>query len=436
MNLPIVAIVGRPNVGKSTLFNRLVGFRKAIVDDKEGVTRDRHYATSDWAGHEFTLIDTGGYLPEARHIIDKAVAEQVDMAIEEADVIIFVVDAQSGVTEFDNALAKKLQKRSDDVVVAVNKVDDSRWEGEIWQFYNMGLGDPNPLSAMQGRSVGDFLDVVVSHFKNKIEENKDDIYFSLAVIGKENVGKSSFVNALMGKTQNIVTDIPGTTRDSVDSFLTYFGKKIRIVDTAGLKKRSKIKENLLFFSTLRSISAMEKSDVVAFFFDVNQQLSHYDVRLISEIADKQKGILLVANKWDLSEKDDKTQYKLEKEFQEKLGQYGYLPFIFASMTDRQRVGKVLKKLVEIFKERNKRVPTSELNEYFLPLIARTPPPAKMGREIKIKYITQIRDNPPVFAFFANHPKLVAENYKRFLEKKIREKFGFKGVTFRMVFKEK
>ena len=436
MSLPVVAIVGRPNVGKSTLFNRLVGYRKAIVDDKEGITRDRHYAEADWVGNDYIVIDTGGYLPEAKDIIDRAVSEQVEMAIDEADAIIFVVDVKTGITDLDAALAKLLKRRNQDVVLAVNKVDDERWESEIYQFFQLGLGDPVPISAMQGRMVGDFLDVLVSHFPSQIVPESDDIYFNLAVIGKENVGKSSFVNVLLGADKNIVTDIPGTTRDSIDSQLTYYGKKINIVDTAGLKKRSKIKENILFFSTLRTLSAIEKSDVVAFFFDVNQELSLYDASLISEVAEKQKGILLVANKWDLVKKDDKTMRIKEKDFQQKLGHYSYLPFIFTSMTNKQRVGKVLEKVVQIYEERKKRIPTNELNDFILPIISKTTPPAQMGKLIKIKYATQIKSNPPVIAFFTNHPELITENYKRFLENQLRKKFGFAGIPLKLVFKAK
>lgn len=436
MSLPVVAIVGRPNVGKSTLFNRLVGFRKAIVDNKEGITRDRHYAEADWIGRDYIVIDTGGYIPEAKDVIDKAVSEQVEMAIDEADAIIFVVDVQSGITVLDSVLAKMLQKRSANVVLAVNKVDDKRWESEIFQFYNLGLGDPIPVSAMQGRMVGDFLDELVSLFPEEEKNKDDDIFFSLAVIGKENVGKSSFVNVLMGTKQNIVTEIPGTTRDSIDSFLTYFGKKIRIVDTAGLKKRTKIKENILFFSTLRTLSAIEKCDVVAFFFDVNQELSHYDLKLISEVAEKQKGILLVANKWDLAKKDGKTHQIKEKEFKHKLGHFNYLPFVFTSMTNKQRVGKVLEKVVSVYNERDKRISTSALNDFIIPIIGTTTPPAQSGKQIKIKYVTQTKYNPPTFTFFTNHPEHVAENYQRFLENKLRSKFGFSGVPIKIVFKAK
>jgi GTP-binding protein len=436
MRIPVVAIVGRPNVGKSTLFNRIIGYRKAIVDDKEGITRDRHYAEADWNGRYFTVIDTGGYLPSAKEVIDKAVSEQVELAIDEADVVIFVVDTRAGITELDQSLANILRNKTDKVVLAANKVDNEKWESEIFQFYKLGVGDPFPVSAIQGRQSGDLLDAVVSKLPDFGSEEHEDELFNLAVIGKENVGKSSFVNIVAGENRNIVTDIPGTTRDSIDSVIKYRGEKIRIVDTAGLKRRSKIKENILFYSTLRTISAIERSEVVAYFFDANEGLAHYDVRMIQEIVNKGKGLLLVANKWDKKKKDHQTLQLLEKEFRKQLGQMNYLPFIFTSMTEKQRVGKLIEKTVEIFHRRNFRVPTSELNSYFEPIIAKTPPPAQMGKYIKIKYITQLRVSPPVIAFFVNHPKLIVEHYKRFLENKLREKFPFTGVPVQIVFKAK
>jgi len=436
MSLPIVAIVGRPNVGKSTLFNRIIGYRKAIVDNAEGITRDRHYAEADWNGVYFITIDTGGYLSAATSLIDKAVTEQVELAIEEANLVLFVVDVKSGVTELDQNLANILKDKTEKVILVVNKVDNEDLQSEIYEFYKLGIGDPIPVSAIQGRMSGDMLDAVVNKLpKKQLVESTNEL-FNLAIIGKENVGKSSFINIIVGEKRNIVTEIPGTTRDSIDSLITYHGKKIKVVDTAGLKRRAKIKENILFYSTLRTISAIERSHVVAYLFDVNEGISHYDLNMIDEILHKGKGLLLVANKWDLMAKDDKTLQNLEKEFRRKLGHMNFLPIIFTSMTEKQRVGKLLEKAVQINTERDRKIATNELNDYFLPIIEKTTPPAIGGKYIRIKYITQIRSNPPVIAFFVNHPKFVAENYKRFLENQLRLKYKFSGVPVQLVFKAK
>jgi GTP-binding protein len=433
---PLVAIVGRPNVGKSTLFNRIVGARKAIVDDAEGITRDRHFADADWAGYHFSVIDTGGYLPEAKDVIDRAVAEQVEMAIAEADVIVFVVDVGAGILTLDEVLAGKLRKSADKVVVAVNKVDSEQWDSDVYQFYNLGLSEPFPVSAIQGRASGDLLDAVVAKFDTIAADIPDDVYMNLAIIGKENVGKSSMVNALVGKNQNIVTDIPGTTRDSIDSYIQFHDKKIRIIDTAGLKRRSKIKENVLFYATLRTLNSIEQADVVLYLFDVNQGLGHYDIKLISDIVAQQKGILLVANKWDLHEKETNTIKDLEVKNRGKLGTMTFIPFIFTSMLTRQRLGKTLERAVEIHEERKKHIATSTLNDYMLPIIETTPPPSRQGKDIRIKFVSQVKSEPPIFAFFCNFPKLVDESYRRFLENQLRKAFPFSGVPIKTILKNK
>jgi GTP-binding protein len=436
MSLPVVAIVGRPNVGKSALFNRLIGYRKAIVDDQEGVTRDRHYAETEWSGRDFVVVDTGGYLTDTTDRIAAAVAEQVELAIAEADVIVLVTDVMSGLTELDRQVAKKLYHRRDKVLLAVNKVDNESWQSDAAAFYALGLGDPHPLSAIQGRMIGDFLDQIIALFPTQNGGSDREFYFDLTVIGKENVGKSSFINALLGDAQNIVTEIPGTTRDSIDSILNYHGKKIRLIDTAGLKRRAKIKENVLFFSALRTQAAIQRSDVIAYFFDVNAGLAHYDLQLIKEALEKGKAVVVVANKWDLYEKSTKTTAQLERDYRARLGHNQHVPIVFTSMHSKQRLGKILQIAEQRFLESNRKIPTSELNAKLLPEIVATPPPSRQGKEIKIKYITQLGQHPPVFGFFARNAKLIDENYRRFLENRLRNHFGFSGIPVIIACKEK
>jgi GTP-binding protein len=436
MSLPVVAIVGRPNVGKSALFNRLIGYRKAIVDDQEGVTRDRHYAETEWSGRDFVVVDTGGYLTDTTDRIAAAVAEQVELAIAEADVIVLVTDVMSGLTELDRQVAKKLYHRRDKVLLAVNKVDNESWQSDAAAFYALGLGDPHPLSAIQGRMIGDFLDQIIALFPTGNGGSDREFYFDLTVIGKENVGKSSFINALLGDAQNIVTEIPGTTRDSIDSILNYHGKKIRLIDTAGLKRRAKIKENVLFFSALRTQAAIQRSDVIAYFFDVNAGLAHYDLQLIKEALEKGKAVVVVANKWDLYEKSTKTTAQLERDYRARLGHNQHVPIVFTSMHSKQRLGKILQIAEQRFLESNRKIPTSELNAKLLPEIVATPPPSRQGKEIKIKYITQLGQHPPVFGFFARNAKLIDENYRRFLENRLRNHFGFSGIPVIIACKEK
>jgi GTP-binding protein len=354
MSLPVVAIVGRPNVGKSALFNRLIGYRKAIVDDQEGVTRDRHYAETEWSGRDFVVVDTGGYLTDTTDRIAAAVAEQVELAIAEADVIVLVTDVMSGLTELDRQVAKKLYHRRDKVLLAVNKVDNESWQSDAAAFYALGLGDPHPLSAIQGRMIGDFLDQIIALFPTGNGGSDREFYFDLTVIGKENVGKSSFINALLGDAQNIVTEIPGTTRDSIDSILNYHGKKIRLIDTAGLKRRAKIKENVLFFSALRTQAAIQRADVIAYFFDVNAGLAHYDLQLIKEALEKGKAVVVVANKWDLYEKSTKTTAQLERDYRARLGHNQHVPIVFTSMHSKQRLGKILQIAEQRFLESNRK----------------------------------------------------------------------------------
>ena len=436
MSDPVVSIVGRPNVGKSTFFNRIIGRRQAIVDDVPGVTRDRNYAIGEWCGSSFLLVDTGGYLPESKEIIDQAVREQVRIAIEESDVIIFLVDVRTGISLTDEDLARLLHGVKKDVLLVVNKVDDERDQAEVGQFYKLGLGDPIPVSAMIGIGTGDLLDILIKKLaKHEVEQSADNV-LKMAVIGKENVGKSSLVNTLLGQERQIVTDIPGTTRDSIDSYFKYQKRDFMIIDTAGLKKRAKIRENVLFYSNLRTYRSIRRADVVVYMIDTEGGLTRQDIHVLMQVAQERKGLICVFNKWDLIEKDHKTMNNIKKEVKERLGELRFVPMIFTSVLNKQRIYKMLDLFIEVYDERKKRITTSELNTFFEPIIKSTTPPAVQGREIKINYITQVKAEPPIFAFYSNYPDLIADHYKRFLENKLREKYGFTGVPLTLSFRKK
>ncbi len=436
MSLPVVTIVGRPNVGKSTLFNRIIGRRQAIVDDKPGVTRDRNFSEADWCGQGFLLVDTGGFLPKSQDIIEKAVKEQVEIAIEESDLIVFLVDSRTGITIIDEELAQILKNTNRDVILAVNKVDAGKDEYEVGQFYKLGLGDPQPISAMIGRKTGDFLDKVIEKLAKRPVIEVDDDAIHLAIIGKENVGKSSFVNTILNKERQIVTEIPGTTRDSIDSPFRYKKQDYLIIDTAGLKKRTKIKENILFYSNLRTYRSIQRCDVVIYLIDAEKGLTKQDVQILMEATKERKGIVCVFNKWDLVAKDHRTMDEIKRYIVEKFGELRFIPLIFTSVKEKQRLYKTLDLATQVYNDRKKRIATSDLNDYFGPILAKTTPPATRGKEIKIKYITQVKSNPPLFVFYSNHPDLIAEHYKRFIENRLREKFGFIGVPLTLSFREK
>lgn len=437
MKKPILAIVGRPNVGKSTFFNRLIRKREAIVDDVAGVTRDRHYGDFEWNGRAFQVIDTGGYLPQAEHEMDIAIREQVELAMEEADAILFLVDSRTGITSIDHQIAQKLKQTKKPVFLVVNKVDNPDIIHDSYEFYALGLGDPIPVSAIHGLGTGDLLDILVDRMPAPVYSSDDgDEQIKLAIVGRENVGKSSFVNTLMGEKRVVVTPIPGTTRDAIDTHFQYFKRKYVLIDTAGLKRRTKVKENLLFYSQLRTMRAIERADVVLYMVDVMEGLVRQDLRVINDVLDAGKGMIIAFNKWDLVEKDDKTYFELKKLAEEKLKQIQFVPVEFISVLERKRMLKLLDQLTEVYFEQNKRISTSQLNAVFRPVIENTPPPAVMGKEIKINFITQVQTKPPVFAFFSNFPNLIPEHYRRFLENKIRENFGFTGVPIRVVFREK
>ncbi len=432
----IVAIIGRPNVGKSTLFNRLTGRRQAIVDDQPGVTRDRNYGSVEWNGVQFVLVDTGGYMPESEDMMDMAIKEQVEIAMQDADVLIFLVDAQTGITETDLQIARMLHRSDRHVILTVNKVDVFEQEAEASEFYNLGLGDPVPVSAMKGRGSGDFLDVVVERVRKHGYEEKEFDGIKLAIIGKENVGKSSLVNVLTNQPRAIVTDIPGTTRDSIDSTLKYNGRDFLLIDTAGLKRKAKIKENILFYSSLRTHRSIQRADVVMYLVDVNEGISRQDIAMLGEVVKQRKGLMLLLNKWDLIEKDDKTIYSYTEEIRLKLGIMQFIPLMFVSVREKQRLYKALDKAVEVYEQIHRRIPTPELNEFIADLFQKTMPPAVKGKEIKINYVTQIPARYPLFALFCNHPKLITENYRRFLENQIRDKYGFEGAPIVLSFRKK
>ena len=432
----IVAIVGRPNVGKSTLFNRLVQKRQAIVEESSGVTRDRHYGHSDWNGKSFTVIDTGGYVVGSDDIFEEEIRKQVDLAIDEADVIIFVVDGQAGVHVLDEDVALILRKCKKKVFLGVNKTDIPSKFGEAAEFYALGLGEIYPFSAMTGTGTGDLLDEVVKYLPNDTTEDYSELP-RFAVVGRPNVGKSSMINAFLGQERNIVTDIAGTTRDSNNTHFNAFGMDFMLVDTAGLRKKSKVYENIEFYSVMRSIRAIEECDVAILIIDATQGFDSQDMNILRLIERNKKGLVLVVNKWDLVEKDSNTHLAFENMIREKTAPFVDYPIIFTSAINRQRTFKVLETAHRVYENRERKVSVRELNDTMLEIINSQPPQiASRGRYLKIKYITQLKSPTPQFIFFCNLPKDVKDNYVRFLENKIRSIWDFHGVPIQLFFREK
>jgi GTPase len=437
MKTSIVVIVGRPNVGKSTLFNRLVGRKEAIVHDLSGVTRDRNYGEVEWAGKEFQLIDTGGYVPNSPDLFETAIREQVQIAISEADAVLFLVDVKAGLTAFDIEIGRILRSSNKKFFLIVNKVDSERLEPGAAEFYKLGVEKVYDISAVAGRKIGDLLDDITADMPVIVDEEEDSSKLKIAVVGRPNVGKSSLTNALLGEDRSIVTDIPGTTRDSIDSILKYYGQEITLIDTAGLRKKKKVEENIEFFSTIRTLRAIAECEVVIILVDAQTGIEKQDQKIIDEAVNRRKSIILAVNKWDLIEKETNTARQFELAIKEKMGSIDYVPVIFISALTKQRIYKLIDMAIEIFRERKKQINTSDLNETLLPEIERNPPPSTAtGKEVKIKYITQAKGSYPVFLFFTNYPKEIPEHYKRFLEKLIRRKYGFIGVTIILSFKNK
>ena len=433
----IVAIVGRPNVGKSTLFNRLVESRKAIVDEMAGVTRDRNYGKSIWNGVEFSVIDTGGYVVNSDDIFEEEIRKQAMLAIEEADVIIFAVDVEGGITDLDQAIANILRRVKKPVFLTVNKVDNNQRILEASEFYGLGLGEElYSVSAINGSGTGDLLDAVVKALPKKeaVEEQEDIPNF--AVVGRPNVGKSSFVNALIGEERNIVTDIAGTTRDSIHTRYNKFGHDFFLIDTAGLRKKNKVKEDVEFYSVLRSVRTIEASDVCMLLIDAIQGIEAQDVSIFNLILRNKKGVVILVNKWDLVEKDNNSTNEFTKVIHGRLAPFTDVPIIFMSALSKQRIFKALETAVDVYGNLKQKVKTSELNEVLLEAIEKYPPPSVKGKFVKIKYVTQLPSPTPSFALFANLPQYIREPYKRYIENQIREHFSFTGVPIQIFFRKK
>ncbi|HEY8401338.1 MAG TPA: ribosome biogenesis GTPase Der [Cytophagaceae bacterium] len=432
----IVAIVGRPNVGKSTFFNRLVGAKSAIMGDQPGVTRDRHYGHAEWTGKYFTVIDTGGYVTGSDDVYEAAIREQVELALEEADVILFMVDAYEGLTPLDKEFANVLRRSKKPIIVVANKADNTTRIHMIGEFYALGMGEVIPVSATNGSGTGELLDEIVKLLPGEGVEDPQAGIPKFAVLGRPNVGKSSFVNTLLGYKRSIVTDEAGTTRDAIDVLYNAFGKEFILVDTAGLRKKSKVSEDIEFYSVMRSIRALEQSDVCIVMIDATRGLESQDMNIIHLAHKNKKGIVILVNKWDLIEKETNTLKNIEDAMKAKLGPLSYIPIIFISVLNKQRIYQAIEKAVEVYENKNLKIATSELNEVMLPEIEKYPPPALKGKYIKIKYITQLPARTPSFAFFCNLPQYIKEPYERYLENKLRGHFGFEGVPINIFFRKK
>ena len=432
----IVAIVGRPNVGKSTLFNRLVGMRQAIVDQTAGVTRDRHYGKAEWCGREFSVIDTGGYTTNSDDIFEEEIRKQVSMAIEEADLILFLCEVNTGITDYDAEIADILRRIKKPVIPVVNKIDSGNQMYGTYEFHALGLGEPFAISAINGGGTGDLLDRICELLPAEKEKKEEENIPRITIVGRPNVGKSSITNAFLGEERNIVTPIAGTTRDSISTLYNKFGYKFMLVDTAGLRKKGKVTEDLEFYSVMRAIRAIENSDICILMIDAQCGMEAQDMAIFNLIARNKKGCVIVVNKWDTITKESNTLKEYTALIKKRIAPFSDVPVIFTSVINKQRIFDVLEAAAEVYKNYTKRIPTSELNEVMLEEIENYPPPATKGKYIKIKYITQLPSKTPSFAFFCNLPQYIKEPYKRFLENRIRAHFGFTGVPIQIYLRQK
>jgi GTPase len=435
----IVAIVGRPNVGKSTLFNRLIGERKAIIDDISGVTRDRIYGFSDWNGKNFTVVDTGGFVKGSDDIFEAAIRRQVQIAIEEAAAIIFLVDVTTGITDLDEEIARMLRKNPKRVILAVNKVDNAQRQMLANEFWSLGFDDTIFISSISGGGTGDLLDVVADILPENVSDEantQDDTIPKIAIVGQPNVGKSSLTNALMGEERNIVTDIPGTTRDSIYTLYNKFDKEFYLIDTAGIRKKAKVHEDLEFYSVIRAIKSIEEADVCLLMLDATVGLESQDLTILGLIQKRKKGLVILVNKWDLVQKETNTARDFEKNLKEKIAPFNDVPILFTSVHEKQRIFKTIELALEVNANRIQKIKTSVLNDIMLEIIEKTPPPAHRGKYIKIKYVTQLPLYYPAFVFYCNYPDHVKPSYKNFLENQLRKHFNFAGVSISIFFREK
>ena len=433
----IVAIVGRPNVGKSTFFNRLIQRREAIVDSVSGVTRDRNYGKSEWNGKEFSVIDTGGYIKGSDDVFEAEIRRQVELAIDEADVIIFVVDVEEGITPMDDEVAKLLRKVTKPVMLAVNKVDNSMREKDAVEFYNLGLGEYYTIAGMSGSGTGELLDALVDLLPEAVAPDENAVALPrFAVVGRPNAGKSSFINALIGEDRFVVTDIAGTTRDAIDTTYNRFGFEFNLVDTAGIRRKAKVKEDLEFYSVMRSVRAIEHSDICILVIDATRGFEGQDQSIFWLAEKNRKGVVILVNKWDLVEKETMTTRDYERKIREELQPFTDVPILFVSAITKQRLLKALETAVEVFENRKQRIATSKLNETMLPIIENHPPPALKGKYVKIKFCMQLPTPTPQFVFFCNLPQYVKDPYKRYLENKMREIYNFEGVPIDIYFRQK
>jgi GTP-binding protein len=434
----IVAIVGRPNVGKSTFFNRLCGGRKAIVNEIEGVTRDRHYGVVEWGKKRFNLIDTGGYISGSDDAFEAEIRKQVIIAIDEADVVVFMVDVKNGVTDLDEAVAALLRKTKKKIILVSNKVDNNGQIADASVFYQFGFGEVYCVSSINGSGTGDLLDAMIEGMDDEEDYGEvQDQKPRLAIVGRPNVGKSSLINALIGEDRNIVTPIAGTTRDSIDTHYNSYGFDFLMIDTAGLRKKGKVHEDLEFYSVMRTIRAIENCDVCVMLIDAEDGMTAQDVNVFHLAEKNSKGVIVLVNKWDLVEdKESNTIKKFEAQIKEKLAPFNDVPIVFTSVIEKQRIFKALETALEVYKNRVKRIKTSELNEFLLPVIENYPPPALKGKYIKIKFVTQLPTHSPAFAVFCNLPQYIKDPYKRFIENKLREQYDFSGVPIKVFFRQK